>query len=278
MKFIRYGNKGVEKFGVLDRAGKIRDLSDRINNLTVDTLVQLLKGKINLEELPEVKGAPRLGACIGGVGKLIAIGLNYADHAAESGVEVPPEPMIFMKATSSICGAFDNILLPHNSEKTDWEVELGVIIGKNTKYVAEKDAMDCVAGYCTINDVSERDFQFKRKGQWVKGKSYDNFAPIGPWFVTKDEIVDPHNLKLFLSVNGEIMQQSSTKTMVYKIPYLISYISQFMSLQAGDIISTGTPSGVGMGKNPPQYLKEGDFVKASIEGLGEQQQKVVKDI
>lgn len=277
MKFVRYGEKGLEKLGVLDAAGKIRNLSDEISDLTADTLEQITSLKINPEEFPEVEGNPRLGACIGKVGKLIAIGLNYADHAAETGVEVPPEPIIFMKATSSICGAFDNILLPHNSEKTDWEVELGVIIGKETKYATEENAMDSVAGYCVVNDVSERDFQLKRKGQWVKGKSYDNFAPIGPWFVTKDEIADPQNLGLFLSVNGEAMQQGSTKTMVYKVPYLISYISQFMSLQAGDIISTGTPPGVGMGKNPPQYLKEGDCVNLKVEGLGEQKQKVVKD-
>ena len=232
MKFVRYGEKGLEKLGVLDAAGKIRNLSDEISDLTADTLAQITSLKINPEEFPEVEGNPRLGACIGKVGKLIAIGLNYADHAAETGVEVPPEPIIFMKATSSICGAFDNILLPHNSEKTDWEVELGVIIGKETKYATEENAMDSVAGYCVVNDVSERDFQLKRKGQWVKGKSYDNFGPIGPWFVTKDEIVDPHNLGLFLSVNGEVMQQGSTKTMVYQST-LFDFLHQSVYVFAG---------------------------------------------
>ena len=227
--------------------------------------------------LPLVEGAPRLGPPVAGTGKMICIGLNYADHAAESGMAVPPEPVIFMKATSAICGPDDPIVIPRGSEKTDWEVELAVIIGKTAKYVGEAEAMDHVAGFAIANDVSERAFQAERQGQWTKGKSCDNFGQIGPWLVTPDEVADPQALAMWLKVNGETRQNGSTATMVYKVPFLIHYLSQFMSLHPGDVISTGTPPGVGMGMKPPRYLKAGDVVELGIEGLGSQRQDVVAD-
>jgi len=228
--------------------------------------------------LPKIEGLPRLGPCVAGTGKFICIGLNYADHAAESGMQVPPEPVIFMKATSAIVGPNDDVVIPRGSVKTDWEVELGIVIGRTAKYVSEADALDYVAGYCVCHDVSERAFQTERAGQWTKGKSCDTFGPTGPWLVTKDEVADPQNLKMWLTVNGETMQDGSTKTMVYGAAFLVSYLSQFMSLQPGDIISTGTPPGVGMGKKPPRYLKAGDVVELGIEGLGTQRQTLVADV
>jgi ureidoglycolate lyase len=280
MKLLRHGPKGQEKPGMLDASGTIRDLSGVIKDIDGTTIGAegLAKlAKLDPSTLPAVSGNPRLGACVGHVGKFICIGLNYADHAAESGMAVPPEPVIFMKCTSAICGPNDDVEIPRTSEKTDWEVELGVIIGKHTKYVDEKDAMDHVAGYCVINDVSERAFQAERAGQWTKGKSHDTFGPIGPWLVTKDEVPDPQNLAMWLEVDGHRYQDGSTKTMVYKVAHLVSYLSQFMSLQPGDVISTGTPPGVGMGVKPnPVYLKPGQTMKLGIEGLGEQTQKTVQ--
>jgi 2-keto-4-pentenoate hydratase/2-oxohepta-3-ene-1,7-dioic acid hydratase in catechol pathway len=274
MKFLRYGPRGAEKPGVLDAAGKLRDLSGVIPDLSGEVLTRLDTLNINPETLPFVTGAPRIGACVAGTGKFICIGLNYADHAAESGLQVPPEPVIFMKATSAICGPNDPILLPRGSQKTDWEVELGVIIGKPAKYVDEKDALNHVAGYCVVNDISERAFQTERSGQWTKGKSCDNFGQIGPWLVTRDEVPDPQNLPMWLKVGDQLMQNGSTKTMVYGVAHVISYLSQFFTLHPGDIISTGTPPGVGMGMKPPRYLREGEVVSLGIAGLGEQRQLV----
>lgn len=281
MKFLRFGDTGQEKPGLLDAQGNIRDLSAHVSDLSgaalfPDKLAELAKLDVNI--LPVVEGNPRLGPCVSGTGKFICIGLNYSDHAAETGATVPPEPIIFMKATSAIVGPDDDLLIPRGSEKTDWEVELGIVIGKPAKYVSEAEALDYVAGYCTIHDVSERAFQLERQGQWTKGKSCDTFGPTGPWLVTKDEITDPQNLSMWLKVNGETMQDGSTSTMVYGVAYLVSYLSQFMSLQPGDIISTGTPPGVGMGKKPPRYLKAGDVVELGIEGLGTQKQSVRNDI
>ena len=281
MKFLRYGETGQEKPGLLDADGNIRDLSAHVSDLSgavlnPEALVKL--GSLDVNALPKVEGNPRLGPCVAGTGKFICIGLNYADHAAESGMAVPPEPVIFMKATSAIVGPNDDLLIPRGSEKTDWEVELGIVIGKTAKYVSEEDALDYVAGYCTLHDVSERAFQIERAGQWTKGKSCDTFGPTGPWLVTKDEVADPQDLKMWLTVNGETMQDGSTKTMVYGVRHLVSYLSQFMSLQPGDIISTGTPPGVGMGMKPPRYLKAGDVVELGIEGLGSQKQNVRADI
>jgi ureidoglycolate lyase len=280
MKLLRFGPMGQEKPGMLDATGTIRDLSGVVKDIDGTTIgadgLAKLAG-LDPATLPAVSGNPRLGPCVGHVGKFICIGLNYADHAAESGMAVPPEPVIFMKCTSAICGPNDDVEIPRTSEKTDWEVELGVIIGKHTKYVDEKDAMDHVAGYCVINDISERAFQAERAGQWTKGKSHDTFGPTGPWLVTKDEVADPQNLKMWLEVDGHRYQNGSTKTMVYHVPHLVSYLSQFMSLQPGDIISTGTPPGVGMGVKPdPVYLKPGQTMKLGIEGLGEQTQKTVQ--
>ncbi len=278
MKFVRFGARGQEKPGVLDADGTIRDLSGKIADLSGDVLTDLdaLKGE-DLSALPAVEGTPRLGAPIAGTGKFICIGLNYADHAAESGLDVPPEPVIFMKATSAICGPNDDIIIPRKSQKTDWEVELAVVIGKPAKYVSEDEALDHVAGYAITNDVSEREFQAERAGQWTKGKSCDNFGQIGPWLVTPDEVADPQKLKMWLTVNGKTMQDGSTETMVYGVKHLISYLSQFMTLHPGDVISTGTPPGVGLGMKPPQYLKPGDVVELGIEGLGTQKQNVVAD-
>tara|TARA_B100001765_G_scaffold159561_1_gene103793 strand:+ start:284 stop:1120 length:837 start_codon:yes stop_codon:yes gene_type:complete len=278
VKFLRYGEAGAERPGLLDRDGRIRDLSDHIDDLRGAVLGDLaaLSG-LDPASLPLVEGAPRLGPPVAGTGKMICIGLNYADHAAESGMAVPPEPVIFMKATSAICGPDDPIVIPRGSEKTDWEVELAVIIGKSAKYVGEAEAMDHVAGFAIANDVSERAFQAERQGQWTKGKSCDNFGQIGPWLVTPDEVADPQALAMWLKVNGETRQDGSTATMVYKVPFLIHYLSQFMSLHPGDVISTGTPPGVGMGMKPPRYLKAGDVVELGIEGLGSQRQDVVAD-
>lgn len=275
MKLLRYGPVGQEKPGLLDAAGTIRDLSTVVPDIAGSTLTPAGLAKLKSLDpvaLPTVSGNPRLGPCVNRVGKFICIGLNYSDHAAETGATVPPEPIIFMKATSAITGPNDDVIIPKNSQKTDWEVELGVVIGSAARYVDEKDALSHVAGYCVINDVSERAFQTERHGQWTKGKSADSFGPIGPWLVTADEVPDPQDLAMFCDVNGKRFQNGSTKTMVYGVRYLVSYLSQFMSLQPGDIISTGTPPGVGMGQKPPVYLKDGDTIHLGIAGLGEQRQ------
>lgn len=278
MKLLRFGPAGAEKPGLLDADGVIRDLSGVIDDVAGSNLgdAQLLHlAGLDMSQLPAVKGSPRIGPCVGRVGKFICIGLNYSDHAAEGGMEVPSEPIIFFKATSAICGPNDIVEIPRSSVATDWEVELGVVIGKPTKYVTQADALDHVAGYCIVNDLSERDFQLKREGQWVKGKSADTFGPMGPWLVTRDEIPDPQNLSMTLDVNGHRYQDGSTATMVFGVAHLVAYLSQFMSLQPGDIISTGTPPGVGMGQKPPLYLKPGDEMTPWIDGLGTQTQQVV---
>ncbi len=279
MKLLRYGPPGQEKPGLLDSAGGIRDVSAHIPDLAgdalgPDALAQL--AKLDPETLPRVT-ADRIGPCVGRVGKFICIGLNYSDHAAESGMDVPPEPVIFAKATSAICGPDDDIEIPRGSNATDWEVELGVVIGTTAKYVPEAQAMDHVAGFCVVNDISERDFQNKRSGQWTKGKSADTFGPIGPWLVTRDAVADPQALTMYLDVNGTRMQEGTTATMVYPVAHLVSYLSHFMRLEPGDIISTGTPPGVGMGKKPaPIYLKPGDRMELGIAGLGVQRQRCVQ--
>ncbi len=280
MKLMRVGQPGQEKPAILDAEGKIRDLSTHVKDIGGDAISpEGLKkiAAIDLSTLP-VLNEDRIGACVAGTGKFICIGLNFSDHAAETGATVPPEPVIFMKATSAIVGPNDNVTIPRGSEKTDWEVELGVVIGKTAKYVSEADALDYVAGYCVSHDVSERAFQTERAGQWTKGKSCDTFGPIGPWLVTKEEITDPQNLGMWLKVNGQTMQDGSSKTMVYGVAHVVSYLSQFMSLHPGDVISTGTPPGVGMGLKPPRYLKAGDVVELGIEGLGSQKQTFVADI
>lgn len=277
MKLVRYGYPGHEHPGLIDEDGALRSLDRAVDDINGQTLTKAGIARLQAIDpgaLPLVDDEPRLGPCVAGVGKIICIGLNYSDHAAESGMEAPVEPVIFFKATSAIVGPNDDVLIPRGSEKTDWEVELGVVIGERASYVDEKDAMKYVAGFCVINDLSERAFQLERSGQWVKGKSCDTFAPIGPWLVTKDEIEDPQKLSMTLDVNGKRYQDGSTSTMVFQIPFLVSYLSQFMSLQPGDIISTGTPPGVGLGQNPPVYLKEGDVMELEIEGLGRQRQKV----
>lgn len=278
MKLLRYGPQGAEKPGILDAEGAIRDLSGVIDDIAGDTLTPEGMARLQAldpESLPLVEGAPRLGACVGGVGKMICIGLNYADHAAESGMDVPPEPVMFFKATSAICGPNDDVRIPRGSEKTDWEVELGVVIGAEARYVDEANAMDHVAGYCIINDMSERAFQLERSGQWVKGKSADTFGPTGPWLVSRDEIADPQNLSMWLEVDGHRYQDGSTQTMVYGVAHLVHYCSQFMSLQPGDVISTGTPPGVGMGQKPQVYLRPGQVMELGIEGLGRQRQQTL---
>ncbi|MDQ2066973.1 fumarylacetoacetate hydrolase family protein [Xinfangfangia sp. CPCC 101601] len=278
MKLLRYGPRGAEKPGMLDAQGQIRDLSGIIGDLAGEALVHLDRlAALDPLSLPLVEGNPRLGACVGGIGKYLCIGLNYADHAAESGMAVPPEPVLFIKANSAICGPNDPIIIPRGSVKTDWEVELGVVIGKPAKYVSEEEAMDHVAGYCVINDVSERSYQTERAGQWTKGKSCDNFGQTGPWLVTKDEIADPQDLAIWLTVDGETRQNGSTSTMVYGVAHLVSYLSQFFTLHPGDVISTGTPPGVGMGMKPPQYLRPGAVVELGIAGLGVQRQICVAD-
>jgi 2-keto-4-pentenoate hydratase/2-oxohepta-3-ene-1,7-dioic acid hydratase in catechol pathway len=277
MKFLRYGPRGREKPGLLASDGTIRDLSGHVPDIAGAVLTELDRlHDLDPASLPVVT-PDRLGACVGGTGKFICIGLNYSDHAAETGAKVPPEPIIFMKATSAICGPNDPILIPRTSEKTDWEVELGVVIGKPAKHVTEAEALNHVAGYCVINDVSERAFQTERSGQWTKGKSCDNFGQTGPWLVTPDEVPKPQALGMWLTVNGEKVQNGSTATMVYGVAYLISYLSQFFTLHPGDIISTGTPPGVGMGMKPPRYLKAGDVVELGIDGLGQQKQTCVQD-
>ncbi len=280
MKLVRFGSEGNEKPGLIDKQGNLCDLSSYLDdisgpNLSEDKLLEI--SKIDTSNLPKIDKSTRLGPCVNNVGKFICIGLNYADHAKEAGMEVPPEPVIFMKATSAICGPTDPILLPRGSLKTDWEVELAVVIGKKAKYVNLDEAMSYVAGYAASNDISERTYQLESTGQWTKGKSCDSFGPLGPWLVTKDEIQDPQNLFMWLSVNGKKMQDGSTKTMVYGVAFLVHYISQFMSLMPGDIISTGTPPGVGLGMTPPVYLKAGDVVTLGIEGLGEHRQLVVAE-
>lgn len=280
MKFLRYGLPGKEKPGVLDSNGRIRDLSGIVPDIAGNVLLPESFAKLaktDLASLLLVEPSVRLGACVGSVGKFLCIGLNYADHAAESGVAVPKEPVLFMKATSALCGPNDDVVIPRGSQKTDWEVELGVVIGKPAKYVEEKNALSHVAGYCVINDLSERAFQLEGTGQWVKGKSADTFGPIGPWLVTSDEIADPQKLPLWLEINGHRYQNGSTATMVFGVAHLISYVSRFMSLQTGDIISTGTPPGVGLGQKPPVYLRKGDKIRLGIAGLGEQNQNVVDD-
>ena len=278
MKLLRYRKNGSVKPGILDDEGNIREASSIVHDWTSQTvnISNLSKlNEINTTDLPIVNDTISIAPCLGEVGKFICAGLNYSDHAAETGMAVPKEPIIFMKATSAICGPNDNIIIPKNSTKTDWEVELGVIIGKEARYISEQDSQDYVAGYCVVNDLSEREFQLEHLGQWVKGKSCDTFGPIGPYLVTKDEVPDPQSLELFLDVNGQCMQKGSTSKMIYGVNFLVSYLSQFMSLQSGDIISTGTPPGVGMGQKPPIYLKPGDKMRLGIQGLGEQNQTVI---
>jgi 2-keto-4-pentenoate hydratase/2-oxohepta-3-ene-1,7-dioic acid hydratase in catechol pathway len=278
MKLLRYGPPGQEKPGLLDAGGDIRDLSGVIADLGGDALLpdslERLR-RLDTATLPKVSGSPRLGPCVSGVGKFLCVGLNYSDHAAESGMKVPSEPIIFMKATSCIVGPNDDVEIPRGSEKTDWEVELGVVIGKTAKYVDEAAAMDHVAGFCVVHDVSERAFQLEGTGQWVKGKSADTFGPIGPWLVTPDEVPDYHELDMWLEVDGKRYQNGTTKTMVFGVPYLVSYLSKFMSLRPGDIITTGTPPGVGHGMKPPVYLRAGNEVRLGVARLGEQKQRVV---
>ncbi|WP_282373673.1 fumarylacetoacetate hydrolase family protein [Pseudomonas sp. PS02290] len=279
MKLLRYGEPGQERPGLLDSDGRIRDLTDLIGDLSGTALspesIAHLQSQ-DISSLPLVEGNPRLGPCVGKIGKFICIGLNYADHAAETGADIPKEPIIFNKWTSAIVGPNDNVEIPRNSKKTDWEVELGVVIGKGGRYIDEADALEHVAGYCVINDVSEREFQIERGGTWDKGKGCDTFGPIGPWLVTRDEIADPHQLNLWLEVDGKRYQNGNTRTMIFQIPKLVSYLSQFMSLQPGDVISTGTPPGVGLGIKPePVFLRAGQTMRLGIEGLGEQQQLTV---
>jgi 2-keto-4-pentenoate hydratase/2-oxohepta-3-ene-1,7-dioic acid hydratase in catechol pathway len=280
MKLLRYGPPGKEKPGLLDKSNQIRDLSGKIPDIADEALSpRSLQSLLALDPttLPPVNGNPRLGPCVNHVGKFICIGLNYSDHAAETGNPAPTEPVVFMKATSAITGPNDDVVIPRNSKKTDWEVELGVIIGSPTKYVAEANALNHVAGYCVINDLSERAFQLESTGQWTKGKSADTFGPIGPWLVTKDEVPEPQNLNLWLKVNGQQRQNGTTKTMIFTVPHIVSYLSRFMSLHPGDIISTGTPPGVGMGQKPQVFLKPGDKIQLGVQGLGEQNQNVITD-
>jgi len=280
MKTLRYRSGGSVKPGILDGENKVRDASSFIHDWDSSTVtIEKLESikSIDLSTLPEVEKVDSIAPCVSkkSIGKFICIGLNYSDHAAETGMKVPPEPIMFMKATSAVIGPNDDVMIPKNSQKSDWEVELGVIIGKEAKYINEQQSQDHVAGYCVVNDLSERAFQIERSGQWVKGKSCDTFGPIGPYLVTKDEVSDPQNLKLWLDLNGKRMQDGSTKTMVYGVNFLVSYLSQFMSLQPGDIISTGTPPGVGMGMKPQVFLKPGDVMTLGIEGLGQQTQKTI---
>jgi len=279
MKLLRYGPVGQEKPGILDAAGKLRDLSGTVADIAGDTLSPAGLAKLKALDptsLPLVSGTPRIGACVGNVGKFIAVGLNYSDHAAETGAKVPEEPILFMKATSSIVGPNDTVVIPKKSVKTDWEVELAIVIGTKANYVDEADALSHVAGYCIVNDVSEREFQAERGGQWTKGKSADTFGPMGPWLVTPDEIADVQALDMFLDVSGQRRQTGTTKTMIFGVRFLVHYISQFMTLHPGDVITTGTPPGVGLGIKPtPIFLKPGDDMHLGIQGLGEQRQKVV---
>jgi 2-keto-4-pentenoate hydratase/2-oxohepta-3-ene-1,7-dioic acid hydratase in catechol pathway len=280
MKLLRHGPSGAEKPGLFHSDGSVRDLTGLVPDIggavLSDAGIAMLRG-IDAATLPVVAPGTRLGPCVAGTGKFICIGLNYSDHAAETGAAVPPEPIIFMKATSAICGPNDPIIIPRGSEKTDWEVELAVIIGTRAKYVTEAEALNHVAGYAVTNDVSERAFQIERSGQWTKGKSCDNFGQIGPWLVTRDEVADPQDLAMWLTVNGKTYQNGSTRTMVYGVAFLVSYLSQFMTLHPGDVISTGTPPGVGLGQKPPHYLKPGDVVELGVQGLGQQRQDVIAD-
>jgi 2,4-diketo-3-deoxy-L-fuconate hydrolase len=280
MKLARYGPPGQERPALVDRDGRLRDLSSHARDICGETLghdaIERLRA-IDLDTQPLVEGQPRIGPCVGGVGKFLCIGLNYSDHAAETGAVVPPEPVLFTKATSAIVGPNDDVRIPRSSIKTDWEVELGLVIGTAAKYVSESEAPRHIAGYCVVNDISEREYQLERHGTWDKGKGCDTFGPIGPWLVTPDEIGDPCDLAMWLEVNGHRYQDGSTATMVYKPAFLVSYLSQFMTLHPGDIISTGTPPGVGMGQKPPVFLKPGDVMRLGIDGLGEQRQRAVAD-
>ncbi len=278
MRLVRYGEVGAEKPGILDDQGSIRDLSSIVGDISPATVQagELERiASIDPSSLPRVEGNPRLGPCVGQIGKFVCIGLNYTDHAKETGMPIPTEPIVFMKTTSAISGPNDNIELIRGSVKTDWEVELGIVIGAHTKYVSQENALDHVAGYCVVNDVSERQWQLEQGGQWIKGKSGDTYGPIGPWLVTRDEVPDPQNLDMWLEVNDKRHQDGNTRTMIFPVSQIVSYLSQCMSLQAGDIIATGTPPGVGHGMNPPVYLQSGDVVRLSVEGLGLQQQQVV---
>jgi 2,4-didehydro-3-deoxy-L-rhamnonate hydrolase len=277
MKLLRWGKAGKEKPGIIDADGKIRDLSGVIPDISAATIspAGLAKiAKINLTRLPVVRGKPRIGACVNGVRNFYAVGLNYADHAAETGAPIPKEPILFNKATSCIMGPNDEVMLPKGSKKTDWEVELAIVIGQRASYVSQKEAMDVVAGFCVCNDVSEREYQMERGGQWMKGKGCPTFGPIGPWLVTKDEIKDVQKLGMWLDLNGERVQNGSTKTMIFPVKQIVSYMSEFMELSPGDVITTGTPPGVGLGMKPPRFLKPGDVMRVGIEGLGEQKQLV----
>ena len=282
MKLVRYGATGQEKPGMIDADGTLRDLSAHVADITGGTLGDDSIAKLRALDpatLPAVEGNPRMGACVGDIGKFMCIGLNYADHAAETGADIPEHPILFMKANSAITGPNDDVVMPRGSVKTDWEVELGVVIGKAAKYVSEEDALNYVAGYCLCNDVSERHFQTSLTGQWTKGKSCDTFGPTGPWLVTRDEVEDPQNLDMWLDVNGKRMQTGNTKTMIFTVAQVISHLSQLFTLHPGDVISTGTPPGVGMGMKPePIYLKDGDVMELSIQGLGLQRQNVCADV
>ncbi len=280
MKLLRYGKIGKEKPGILDKEGRIRDLSAHVSDISGETISPKALAKlhkIKIETLPIVKGKPRIGACVFNPQKFISIGLNYADHAAEAGLQIPAEPVVFTKQVSCLSGPNDDVTLPPKSKKGDWEVELGVIIGTKAKNIKKVDALKYVAGYCIINDLSEREFQLERSGQWTKGKSYDTFGPIGPWLVTSDEVKDPQNLHLWLELNGSRVQDGNTSTMVFGVAHIVAYLSQFFTLMPGDVISTGTPPGVGMGMKPPKYLKPGDKMRIGIDGLGVQEQTVVRD-
>ena len=278
MKLVRYGRPGKEKPGLLDDEGRLRDLSGAVADIDAaqlsDKALRKL-AKLDTKTLPLVRGNPRMGVPVKGVGKFIGIGLNYADHAAEAGLAVPSEPIVFMKAISCLSGADDALMLPQGAKKTDWEVELGVVIGTRAQYVSEEDALNYVAGYCVVNDVSERNFQLERGSQWDKGKGCDTFGPVGPWLVTRDEVMDVQDLDLYLEVNGKRMQTGNTSTMIFSVAHIVSYLSRFMTLEPGDIIATGTPPGVGQGRTPPRFLKKGDALRLGIAGLGEQQQDVV---
>ncbi|MDQ0511857.1 fumarylacetoacetate hydrolase family protein [Ancylobacter amanitiformis] len=278
MKLVRYGAIGAERPALLDSQGVLRDLGAHVPDIAGAALLPETLAKLRALDpatLPAVEGTPRIGACVGSVGKFVCVGLNYSDHAEEAGMAIPTEPVLFMKPPNCIVGPHDNVEIPRGSEKTDWEVELGIVIGKPAKYVGVEEAYDHVAGYCIVNDVSERAFQIERGGQWDKGKGCDTFGPIGPWLVTTDEIPDPHVLDMWLEVDGKRYQNGSTRTMIFSVPFIVSYISQFMSLQPGDIITTGTPPGVGLGQKPPVYLKAGQTMRLAISGLGEQQQTTV---
>ena len=278
MKLVRYGKPGKEKPGLIDSAGRLRDLSAVVADIGPDQLSDAALArlrKLKSDTLPLVKGSPRMGCPVAGIGKFIAIGLNYADHAAEAGMPIPAEPIVFMKATSCIQGPDDPVMLPKGSKKSDWEVELGVVIGAQARHVPQKDALSHVAGYCVVNDVSERAFQIERGGTWDKGKGCDTFGPIGPWLVTRDEIANPQRLDLWLDLNGHRMQNGNTRTMIFSVAKVVSYVSQFMTLMPGDVITTGTPPGVGMGMKPPVFLKKGDVLTLGVQGLGTQRQLVV---